>query len=385
MDDTRLVEALKGIYRVNLGARPGEKILVFTDIIASGESLDPAQRGRREGIVKVARSTAEAGRELGMEVAYTEFAALGSHGTEPGYELWRLAFGDAAVSELDESGLLGSLRGKTAGTDEVERARMIVRGHKDEAVDAVIALSNYSTSHTRFRDLLTSEAGARYASMPLFEEDMLWGSMQVDWDGVERRSRKVADVVNRGVSARVTTPDGTDITFGIQGRKAMLDTGILREPGSFSNLPAGEVYLAPVEGTAKGVLVINWAPNRKLSSPIKVFVEDGLAGEVMGEEPYVSDLVSGLDRMPLNRNIAELGIGTNDKADRPDNVLESEKIMGTVHIAFGDNSSMGGKVSTPFHQDFVYFSPTLAVRTAEGAELIVLKDGVLVAGGRKEL
>jgi leucyl aminopeptidase (aminopeptidase T) len=156
----------------------------------------------------------------------------------------------------------------------------------------------------------------------------------------------------------------------------MLDTGMLTKPGSFSNLPAGEVYLAPVEGTAEGMLVLNWAPNRKLASPIKVKVEKGRAREVSGEEPFVAEFIGNLDRFPDNRNLAELGIGTNDRASRPDNVLESEKILGTIHIAFGDNSSMGGKVSTPFHQDFVFFHPTLTVEK-NGSMLKVISAGRL--------
>ena len=85
-----------------------------------------------------------------------------------------------------------------------------------------------------------------------------------------------------------------------------------------------------------------------------------------GDEPFVQEFRASLDDAPGNRNLAELGIGTNDRATKPDNVLESEKIFGTIHLAFGDNSSFGGTVSTPFHQDFVFFQPTL----------YVLRDGI---------
>jgi len=53
------------------------------------------------------------------------------------------------------------------------------------------------------------------------------------------------------------------------------------------------------------------------------------------------------------RNLAELGIGTNPNARRPDNVLEAEKIQGTVHVAIGDNIHMGGQVESDLHDDFV--------------------------------
>ena len=77
---------------------------------------------------------------------------------------------------------------------------------------------------------------------------------------------------------------------------------------------------------------------------------------------------------PLKGNIAELGIGTNDKATRPDNILETEKILGTVHIAIGDNSTFGGKVSVPFHQDFIFFKPTMIVK--KGCESVeILNNG----------
>ena len=74
---------------------------------------------------------------------------------------------------------------------------------------------------------------------------------------------------------------------------------------------------------------------------------------------------------------AELGIGTNEKASRPDNILESEKILGTIHIALGDNSTFGGKVRTPFHQDFVFFKPTVTLILTGGKRKLLLQRGKL--------
>ncbi len=380
MAGKEVVGAFKKIFSENLGARPGETVLVFTDVMPDPSRVEPVERERREGLIKLAKAASEAAGETGLNVRYLEYPALESHGTEPGPELWRLAFGEEAVRRLEKGGLLDAIINKSAAAGQLDEAGRIVRANKDAAVDAVVALSNNSTSHTRFRDLLTSEAEARYASMPLFEEDMLWGSMDVDWPTVERRAAALAEGLKNGEEVRVTTPDGTDISFSIKGRTARLDTGVLTEPGSFSNLPAGEVYLAPVEGSANGVLVLNWAPNQRLESPLRVSVADGFVGDVAGDDPYAKRLTAGLDKNRMNRNIAELGIGVNDKASRPDNILESEKILGTVHIAFGDNSSMGGKVSTPFHQDFVFFRPTLTVARG-GVKTVLIREGRLLTGG----
>jgi leucyl aminopeptidase (aminopeptidase T) len=84
-------------------------------------------------------------------------------------------------------------------------------------------------------------------------------------------------------------------------------------------------------------------------------------------------LESGMEpRFPERRNCAELGIGTNPCATRPDNLLEAEKIRGTVHIAIGDSSHMGGKVSADVHEDFVVPNATLYL---DG--VCLMKDGVL--------
>ena len=68
------------------------------------------------------------------------------------------------------------------------------------------------------------------------------------------------------------------------------------------------------------------------------------------------------------RNLAELGVGTNPNAHRPDNVVESEKIRGTVHIGIGDNIHMGGQVEADLHEDLVQPQPDLIL---DGRPVIV--------------
>ena len=158
----------------------------------------------------------------------------------------------------------------------MRRAEEIIARNKRYAVNAVIALSNYSTSHTRFRDLLTGICKARYASMPLFDAAMLEGAMNVNWGEIDRRTRSIARIVNKAEAVEIKTPNGTRISFSKKGRKAESDTGILTAPGAFGNLPAGEVYLAPLEGTANGKLVLEWAPTRQLKSLVMLTVKKGL-------------------------------------------------------------------------------------------------------------
>ena len=99
-------------------------------------------------------------------------------------------------------------------------------------------------------------------------------------------------------------------------------------------------------------------------------VEDGYVTDISGgsEAKELSALLAGKGKEA--RNIAELGIGTNEKALLSVSVLEDEKVLGTVHVAIGDNSTFGGSVKAPLHLDGIMKSPTLIVDSQ-----IVIKDG----------
>lgn len=370
--------ALRDIYRVNLGVKKTERVLVFTDRPSKKETVPPDEMPRRQRLRDIALLASEAGRGLAKEVLFLEYPATGSHGVEPPQGLWELAFGKKAVLRLKELGLLHKILKKTVDDAGIKGAEEIIGRFKKNSVDAVIALSNYSTSHTRFRDFLTRLSGARYASMPIFDVEMLGTAMKANEKALEKRTRALQKIVNRAEAVEINAPNGTRIGFSKKGRRAHSDTGALRRPGSFGNLPAGEVFFAPLEGTAKGRLVLEWAPTRRLESPITLIVKDGVVREVLGEEPYASHIRAKLAERPENANIAELGIGTNDMAKRPENILESEKILGTVHIALGDNSSFGGTVKTPFHQDFVFFRPTVRLTGKDGSKTIIMRNGKLL-------
>lgn len=372
------VKEIRQIFKVNLGVKPTERVLVFTDKLTSREEASPEDIKRRARLRDIARIAEETARGMSKEVRFLEYPAIGVHGKEPPEALWRLAFGEGAVDALKADGLFNSLRRKNAKPDTLDKARRVVNRFKRSGVDAVVALSNYSTSHTMFRNFLTTICSVRYISMPLFDMEMFAGPMRADYRKMSKRTKAVATELKKSQSVKISTPAGTNITFSTVGRRAESDTGLLTKPGAFGNLPAGEAFLAPVEGTAEGRLVIEWGPTQKLDSPITVIVKDGMALSVKGKDPYAKVLRKKFEERNDNRNIAELGIGTNPFAKRPDNILESEKILGTVHMAFGDNSSFGGTVSTPYHQDFVYFQPTVELDLKGGERSLLLEDGKLL-------
>ncbi len=372
-----MIEVLRNIFRVNLGVKKDERCLVFTDRPGPEEKIDAAESEKRSRLGCIAFLTAEVGKCFAREVMLQEFASTGGHGVEPPLELWQSAFGKSALSALKKKGILDPLLRKEAGENEIAAAEEIVKRFEGEAVDVVIALSHYSTSHTIFRYLLTRVCTTRYASMPLFDVSMVEGPMNVDWKSLSAATKKVAAEINRAEAVEISAANGSRLSFSTRGRKAMADTGILTKAGSFGNLPAGEAFLAPLEGSANGRLILEWAPTRELRSPVVLTVKGGEVKEVEGDEEFASLLRDKLKERRENRNIAEFGIGTNTMAKRPDNILESEKILGTIHIALGDNSTFGGKTKTPFHQDFVFFRPTVVLIRKDRGKTVLMKNGKL--------
>jgi len=369
-------KAFSDLFSINMGVKSGERILVFSDTIRPEETPSAADADRRARLLQTAADAAAYAGKIYGNTTFISFPATTASGAEPPEALWRAALGDRAFDKLVEAGILTRLLSKEATPQEVERAREIVVMEKEVVADVVIALANNSTSHTRFRSLVNA-AGGRFASLPHFDPAMFLTSMQVDWQGRVERTAKLAGEINGAVEIEVTTPNGSRMRIGKQGRIAEGDDGLLTAPGSFGNLPAGEVYLAPLEGTCEGIMVLEYAPTRKLASPLELVVKNGIVAEIRGDEPYRHKLEQKFTESAKNRNIAELGIGTNDKASRPDNILEAEKILGTIHIALGDNSGFGGTVSTPFHEDFVFYEPTLTAIMADGTEKTLLRQGRL--------
>jgi len=371
-----LKDAFQSLFTVNMGVQGGERILVFSDTIRPDEGQS-VENDRRLRLFQAARDAAEYASGFYGNAGFVSFPATAASGVEPPENLWRGAFGDAVVDSLVSGGILPALLAKQATGGQVERAKEIVLSGRESVADVVIAMSNNSTSHTRFRTLM-NRAGARFASLPHFDPDMFFSSMRVDWPLLAERTKHLAARINRAAEITVETGNGTRMRFGKKGRVAAGDDGLLTKPGSFGNLPAGEVYLAPLEGTSDGVMILEYAPMRRLDSPLELLVRNGMVTEIRGDEPYRKVLEEKFDRSDLNRNIAELGIGTNDRATRPDNILEAEKILGTIHIAFGDNSAFGGTVSTPFHEDYVFYGPTLTALAEDGAKDVLLSEGKMV-------
>jgi len=267
------------------------------------------------------------------------------------------AFFDVAVEHAEEAVMVVLKPRKSHAEEPPEAIAELMK-----AFDVLFIPTWRSMSHTDARRN-ASALGARCATLPGIIEDTMKRALNADYEVIATLSEKMAKLITAANMARVTTPAGTDITFSLSGRSGHADTGLIRDPGTFTNLPAGEAYAAPVEDTANGVIVVDGAiADTGILQPddyITIEVESGYATKITGGKSakYLNELIEPHGK--LARNIAELGIGTNHKATLIGNILEDEKVLGTVHIALGDNKSMGGNIGVASHLDGILLNPTL--------------------------
>jgi len=189
------------------------------------------------------------------------------------------------------------------------------------------------------------------------------GALTADYSTVGRMSEKMGSAMDKTDKVRITSRAGTDLTFSIKGRVVERDTGILAKRGDFGNLPAGEAYVAPVEGTAEGTLVIDGSiasVGMIKTKPARVTIREGFATKIVGgKEAKEWDRMLASVKKKEAYNVAEFGVGCNPNARLIGIILEDEKVYGTIHIALGDNSTFGGKVEAGIHLDGMIRYPSL--------------------------
>lgn len=311
----RLVETAKGILISCLDATVGESLLVITD----------------DTRTEIGEALYQAGKALGLEAMLMVMKERELNGEEP----------PKAVAEAMK------------------------------AADIVVAPTAKSLTHTNAR-IQAAAAGTRVATMPGITADMFTnGAMTADYDEVEKLTDRITKLLSDASTARIEK-DGKVLAINIEGRNGVPSPGVYREPGKCGNLPSGEAYIAPLEDGSEGETVIDGSMVGigKLSSPLEMKISGGRLCSVTGEK---SENLDVLLKNRENGTLCELGIGTNEAANLSGIILEDEKVYGTVHIAFGTNTSFGGTNKAECHMDGIILKPTLYLD-----DLLVIDKGVFV-------
>ncbi len=312
MKQESLKDIAKRMLVTCLGAKAGEQVLVVTD----------------DTRLSIGQGIYAAAQELGCETMLMQMAPREVAGAEP----------PAAVARAMQE------------------------------ADIVICPTAKSLTHTNAR-IKAVEHGARVATMPGITEEMFYqGAITADYEQVKRMTETISDMLTKAKTARIVK-EGCELTIQLSGRNGVISSGVYRNPGESGNLPSGEAYIAPLETQSEGEMIIDgtMVGIGRLSSPLHVTVREGKLVAIEGEN---SEKVGILLETPENATLCELGIGTNEKALLCGVTLEDEKIYGTVHIAFGTNTSFGGINKAACHMDGIILKPTLYLD-----DKMVISDG----------
>jgi hypothetical protein len=230
-----------------------------------------------------------------------------------------------------------------------------------------------------FRDRVLEtqwSARTRVGHMPGATLDVL-DAADVDLDRLSADCHRIELALARGQTVELTTygPDGRPhrLTADIGGweRLPVASDGIITD-GAWGNVPSGETYIAPVEGSAEGTVCITGSVPGRVIGPGESLVLRFREGRLVRMEPENGAVARWLDECQIRKakatgdlnwsNLAEIGIGLNPKVSQlTGNMLLDEKAMGTGHVALGSNNFMGGWVMSAIHCDLVTHAPSLSV------------------------
>lgn len=317
--ETKTPKGIETLITVNAGVKPGENVVVVTDM----------------GKLKIAQQLMEALRKFGTDPTMCVMFPRNMHGEAP--------------------------------TDAIARAVL--------GADVIFAPTTFSLAHSDARHQ-ACKAGGRWVNMPDYRDEMLYsGGLLADFVGINPQVQRFADAFTKGNSVEVTTMLGTHFTTNIAGRGGRNQSGICTAKGSFGSPPDIETHVAMIEDSTEGVLVVDGSiPLPELgviSEPIYVEMKKGSIVSIKGGRQ--ADIIREIMAKYGNPSVyvaAELGIGMNPESHFNGAMLEDEGVAGTFHIGFGDNHGIGGQSNAPSHIDMVVSKPTVKI---DG--VVVMKDG----------
>ncbi len=217
--------------------------------------------------------------------------------------------------------------------------------------------------------------------MPGITEDMMFNSVNVDFEKMKQTASFLHKSFLNAEQLHITTEEGTDILLGVKDRIFSNDISI--KEGEMCNLPCGEIYCAPLESEADGIIIFDASIGDVgiLKYTLMVYLKNGKIVQFESDDVILTNKISELTAVDEQASvIGELGIGLNPGARISGNMLEDEKTLGTAHIAFGNNKDFpgGGKNSSKTHRDYLFYRPTIEVKYIDGNKKIVLKEGKII-------
>ena len=366
-DQKALQEAARIAIEVSLKVRQGEQVLIISnprgDVSAIAEALYDASlnAGGRPVLLY---------QPVKPQLSFAEPAALAAFLAKP----------EAVISLSDEK----------LGKDPAGIASPYEHGGKQ--YDHIFHLQQYG------------EKSCRAFWSPSTTVESFIRTVPIDYAELQRRCEIIKKILDKAEEVHVSAPSGTDITMGLRGRVSKADDGDFSLPGSGGNLPAGETFISPENGTARGRICYDGSISvcegeLMIETPIECIVANGFVQEIRGGEEAESlrrtieaaernareferdgKLPAGSGEVYARNasNIGELGIGLNPAARITGKMLEDEKAFRTCHIAIGMNYDEDAP--SLIHLDGLVQNPTITAIYEDCSRQVIMRDGDLVEG-----
>jgi leucyl aminopeptidase (aminopeptidase T) len=252
----------------------------------------------------------------------------------------------------------------------------------------VIAMTEYSASSSLLPLCYDKVTNIRCASMPGVEKRMEETAFRANYADVQIYAEKIKKILTKAIAAKIIFSTGDNLFIDLRNRNGKADGGVCRESGQFINFPSGEGFISPYEGFGDEIKIFGESktegilPDNQQDDLIKYRIKKNKIVEVIGKGGNVKEMENFFKENNTRRNIAELGIGCNQKAVVTGNILEDEKVSG-LHIAYGMSNHIGGKVKSDMHQDICFpkglsvSAETLTIINEDGSNTELIKDAIL--------
>jgi len=192
-------------------------------------------------------------------------------------------------------------------------------------------------------------------------KDRFLRSLDIDYEALTELGERIIAKLEGAGEIHLTSPKGTDLYLSTGQRPWVNDDGKLARPEGVTtyihNLPVGEVFVAPLETSAKGMLIPEVLPGSRFKG-LAIEFRGSMPAEISAQEG-MEFLLPRLEQATGNPYcIAEFAVGTNPCGDP---FLATEKAFGTAHVAIGQNTWLGGSNECSIHWDFLVDKPTVVV------------------------
>lgn len=179
-----------------------------------------------------------------------------------------------------------------------------------------------------------------------------WEAVNSDYTAIQTSGEKVKTDLSAGKEVRITNPNGTDLTVKIEGRQFFVSDGIISAddikkggPAVSVYLPAGEVFCAPVPGTATGKVVESQTFFRgKEVTNLTMTFAAGKLTDLKGSGAGFDDLKAAYDASGDGKELfgfVDFGINPNLHI-WPTSKLGNWIQAGMVTVGIGNNTWAGG-------------------------------------------